>query len=213
MERERGLAQRVAIVEAEKRGLARRDAQVPTRSGADEAAYQKRHECVTVVIDHGTGQVVEVGQDRKQATFEAYLRTMTVEERAAITHVAMDMSKPFVNAVLALVPGGEKKTCFDEFHVASHLGDGVDRVRKSEHRALTAEGDTTLVKTKYLWLMNPDNMKRVRWKGFEALRNSSLKTARAWAIKENDEPMAIPIADMGGEGMEGVAQLGATQPT
>lgn len=169
---------------AVKRGLARRDMKAPTELGVDETSFQKRHEYVTVVIDHGTGHVVEVGQDRKQETFEAYLKTMTVEERAAITHVAMDMWKPFINAVLALVPGGEKKICFDKFHVASHLGDGVDRVRKSEHRALTAEGDTTLVKTKYLWLTNPDNMKRDRWRGFEALRNSSLKTARAWAIKE-----------------------------
>ena len=166
------------------RGLARRAVKAPTQLGVDETAFQKRHEYVTVVIDHGTGHVIEVGQNRKQETLEAYLMTLTLEERTAITSVAMDMWKPFINAVMAWVPGAAEKICFDKFHVASHLGDGVDRVRKSEHRALTADGDTTLVKTKYLWLTNPDNMRRDRWRGFAALRNSSLKTARAWALKE-----------------------------
>ncbi len=137
------------------RGLARRAVRAPTQLGVDETAFQKRHEYVTVVIDHGTGHVIEVGQNRKQETLEAYLMTLTLEERTAITSVAMDMWKPFINAVMAWVPGAAEKICFDKFHVASHLGDGVDRVRKSEHRALTADGDTTLVATKYLWLDEP----------------------------------------------------------
>lgn len=166
------------------RGLARRKVKAPTHLGVDETSFQKHHEYVTVIIDHVTGHVVEVGQDRKQATLEAYLKTMTIEERTDIRSFAMDMWKPFIQAVTALVPDAERKINFDKYHVASHLGDGVDRVRKSEHRALTAEGDTTLVKTKYLWLTNPDNMKRDKWRGFAALRTSSLKTARAWAIKE-----------------------------
>jgi len=166
------------------RGLARRKVEAPTRLGVDETSFQKRHEYVTVVIDHVKGHVVEVGQDRKQETFEAYLKSMTVEERACITHVAMDMWKPFINAVMALVPGAASKIQFDKFHIAGHLGDGVDRVRKGEHRALTAAGDSTLSKTKYLWLTNPANMRRDRWREFAALRCSTLKTARAWAMKD-----------------------------
>jgi transposase len=169
---------------AVKRGLARRKLAAPTQIGVDETSYQKHHEYVTVVTDHVTGHVVEVGQDRKQATLEAYLGSMTSEERSAITSVAMDMWKPFIQAVTAWVPDAARKINFDKFHVASHLGDGVDRVRKNEHRALTSEGDTTLAKTKYLWLTNPANMKQGKRREFAALRASSLKTARAWAIKE-----------------------------
>jgi hypothetical protein len=138
----------------------------------------------TVVVDHGTGDVVEVGQDRKQETLEVYLKTLTPEQRAAIESVAMDMWKPYIAAVRALVPGADEKIAFDKFHVAKHLGDGVDRVRRGEHRELKAEGDTTLAKTKHLWLQNPKNMKRGRWNRFATLRTSSLKTARAWALKE-----------------------------
>ena len=166
------------------RGLARREASAPTRIGVDETSFQKRHEYVTVVTDQETGRVVEVGQDRKQDTLETYFKTLTSEQRAAIEHVAMDMWKPYIAAVRALVPGADEKIAFDKFHVASHLGEGVDRVRRGEHRDLLAEGDTTLSKTKHLWLANPKNMKRERWRAFAELRVSALKTARAWALKE-----------------------------
>ena len=166
------------------RGLARRKSAAPTRIGVDETSFRKRHEYVTVVVDHDTTDVVEVGQDRKQATLEAYLKTLTAEQRAAIESVAMDMWKPYIGAVRALVPGADEKISFDKFHVAKHLGDGVDRVRRGEHRELMAKGDTRLTWTKHLWLENPKNMKRKRWREFATLRMSALKTARAWAIKE-----------------------------
>ncbi len=38
--------------------------------------------------------------------------------------------------------------------------------------------------TKYQWLMNPKNMLDEKWNEFSVLRKSTLKTARAWAIKE-----------------------------
>ena len=45
-------------------------------------------------------------------------------------------------------------------------------------------GDDRLKRTRYLWLANPTTMSEERWAGFESLRESKLKTARAWAIKE-----------------------------
>ncbi|SFF09439.1 hypothetical protein SAMN02745121_06899, partial [Nannocystis exedens] len=36
----------------------------------------------------------------------------------------------------------------------------------------------------YLWLRNPERMSKEVWDDFEALRTSSLRTARAWALKE-----------------------------
>jgi transposase len=166
------------------RGLARRERVVPTRLGLDETSFQKRHEYVTVLTDRTTGNVVHVADDRKQATLEAFLDTLTAEERTLIESVAMDMWGPYIAAVKAKVPGAERKIAFDKFHVASHLGDGVNDVRKQEHRALLAAGDTTLTRTKHLWLQNPANMKAERWEEFTSLRESALKTARAWALKE-----------------------------
>jgi transposase len=98
----------------------------------------------------------------------------------------MDMWEPYIQATLEAIPDAEKKISFDKFHVAQHLGDAVDKVRRMEHRVLKEGGDDRLKGTKYFWLQNPDNMSEARWEGqFAALRDSALKTARAWAVKEH----------------------------
>ena len=40
-----------------------------------------------------------------------------------------------------------------------HMTDAVDRVRRSEHRRLHAEGDDTLKGTKYVWLTSEENLR------------------------------------------------------
>ena len=96
----------------------------------------------------------------------------------------MDMWPAFINATLEMVPGAESKIAFDKFHVAKHLGEAVDKVRREEHRKLMKAGKADLEGTKYDWLYNPQNMTRKQKQRFKALRDSTLKTARAWAIKE-----------------------------
>lgn len=49
---------------------------------------------------------------------------------------------------------------------------------------LSAEGDDRLKGTLHLWRYNPDNLDDARWASFESLRRSTLKTARAWSLKE-----------------------------
>lgn len=169
---------------AVRRGLARRERRLPTRIGVDETSFQKRHEYVTVVIDQVAGEVVHVADDRKRASLETYLAGHSVEERSAVETVAMDMHQPYIQAVEATIPLAALKICFDKFHVASHLGQAVDRVRREENRALLDEGDGRLKRTKYLWLTHPANLTDERWASFAKLRESALRTARAWAIKE-----------------------------
>ncbi|MFN0250332.1 MAG: ISL3 family transposase [Kofleriaceae bacterium] len=167
------------------RGLARRKPEAPERVGVDETSFQRRHEYVTAVVDLDRPRVLHVADDRKEQSLSGYFDKLSPAQRAAIKVVAMDMWRPYINVVRRELPDGDAKIAFDKFHVASHLGDAVDRVRRLEHRELRAEGDDTLKGSKYLWLMNPSNMTDpVHVATFEALRALSLKTARAWAFKE-----------------------------
>jgi transposase len=50
----------------------------------------------------------------------------------------MDMWEPFITAVQETIEGAETKICFDRFHVASHFGKALDKVRANEHRQLSA---------------------------------------------------------------------------
>jgi transposase len=73
---------------------------------------------------------------------------------------------------------------FDKFHIAKHLHDAVDKVRKAEHRALKQAKDDRLTGTKYLWLMRPQAMTAAQRATFRNLLRCDLKVARAWALKE-----------------------------
>ena len=95
----------------------------------------------------------------------------------------MDMWPAYITATREQIPEAQSKIAFDKFHVAKYLGEAVDQVRKQEHKALMGEGCEDLKGTKYDWLTNLRNLSRKRQCTFKALRASTLKTARAWAIK------------------------------
>lgn len=166
------------------RGLSRREAVFPTQIGVDETAFRKRHDYVTIVSDQQEGNVLHVGSDRKKETLKAWYESLTEEQRKAIESVSMDMWPAFINATLESLPEAEEKIAFDKFHVAKYLGEAVDKVRRQEHKALMAEGYEDLKGSKHDWLYNPENMTRKQKIRFKSLRDSTLKTARAWAIKE-----------------------------
>lgn len=163
------------------RGLARRTQDFPDAIGIDETAFQRRHQYVTVISSGN--RVLHVADDRKRASLDAWYAAQPAEALAGLRTVAMDMWRPFIDSTLAHVPGAAHKIAFDKFHVAMHLGDAVDKVRRAEHKALLAEGESVLIKSRYLWLQHPDNMTDKTWGRLKALKSANLKTARAWAIK------------------------------
>ncbi len=169
---------------AVERGLARRQRQTPSRLCVDETSFQKRHEYVTVVTDPDSGHVLHVADDRKTESLEAFYVGLDDAQRAGIRGVSMDMWAPYIAATRRHLPEADEKIGFDKFHVAKLLGDAVDKVRRHEHRRLTSEGSDLLKGSKYAWLSRPENMTRDQRLHFSALRDSTLKTARAWAIRE-----------------------------
>lgn len=165
------------------RGLSRREQEPLPRIGVDEVAFRKRHHYVTIVSDLD-GPVLDVFYDRTKESLDRFFQHLSPEQRQSIQVVAMDMWEPYILSVRENLFGAEYKICFDKFHVAAHLGDAVNKVRIEEHRELMERGDTTLKRTKYLWLRNPENMEPNTWRRFRTLRDKTLKVARAWAIKE-----------------------------
>jgi transposase len=170
---------------AVKRGLERRIIESVPIIGIDEKAYKKGHRYLTLVYDHANSRVLYVGDERKEASLQGFWDILTDDQKAGIEAVSMDMWDPFVNSVRANVPNADEKIVFDKYHIASHLGNAVDRVRRGENKKLRSEGDDRLVGSKYDWLTNPANFTAKAWRDFKSLRTSDLKTARAWALKEN----------------------------
>jgi transposase len=172
------------MARAVQRGLERRQQNLPAHLGVDETSFQRRHEYVTVVSDQDQGVVVHVADGRGREVLDGFYEGFPEEARKTVESVAMDMWAPYIAATQQHVPGAEEKIAFDKFHVAQHLSEAVDRVRRQEHRVLLPQGDERLKGSKYLWLVNPDHFSAEGWEAFAPLRQSSLKTARAWALKE-----------------------------
>lgn len=172
---------------AVRRGLARQKSEEIRHIGVDETSFQRRHEYVTVVNNLESGKVVYVSDGRGEEALESFYEGLSPEQLAAIEAIAMDMWKPYIAATKTHVPGWETKICFDRFHVAKYLGNAVNDVRRSEHRELMKIGDNRLSRTRFLWLMGPDKLTQVKEHHrvrFDELKASSLRVARAWAIKE-----------------------------
>jgi transposase len=169
---------------AVQRGLKRRQAEDIPHIGVDEKAFTKGHHYATVVVDIWRGRVLYAAPDRKESSLDGFWATLTPRQLASVEAVAMDMWEAYENSVKAHLPDAEAKIVYDKFHVAKHLGEAVDKVRRAENKLLRAGDDDTLVGTKYKWLRNPDNFSDEDWRKFQTLRDSNLKTARAWAIKE-----------------------------
>jgi len=170
------------------RGLARRKPDPPKHVAVDEVSQRRGfrgHRYLTVVSDQTSGSVLHVEPDRRASSLSAYYQHLGKDGCGAIESVTMDMWGPYIAATERHVPDAGKKIAFDKFHIAQHLGEAIDKVRRGEHKQLKAAGDERLTGTRYLWLKHPKNVSDRDWRGrFRGLREAALKTARAWAIRE-----------------------------
>ena len=177
------------------RGMARRNLRMPRHLGVDETSFQRRREYVTVVADLKEGVVHHVADGHKKGALGEYFAGLSKADLEEIQSVAMDMWKPYIADTVAAVPDAGAKIAFDKFHVAMHLSKAVDNVRRAESRALLAQGDPSLKRTRYLWLVHPDRLQGESVAQIEGLIRRALKTSRAWMLKE----LAMEMWEAGSE--------------
>jgi transposase len=170
------------MARAVKRGLAKRDTEDVAYLGIDEKSFGKGQDYVSVMTDVSGSRVLDVVPGRDEESVEKLWETLTPDQIQKVKAVAIDMWQAFENSVKKQAPHAD--IVHDRFHISKHLNESVDKVRRQENKALRKEGDERLVGTKQLWLFNLDNLRNERREEFDALREQELKTARAWAIKE-----------------------------
>ncbi|MGH9701492.1 MAG: ISL3 family transposase [Candidatus Acidiferrales bacterium] len=169
---------------AVERGLARREPLVPKHLGLDEKSIRKGSRFATIATDIQAGAVIEVAEGRTKESVYRSLGSYSLNDLAEVEAVAIDMSQTYINAVRACIKSADEKIVFDRFHVVQHMTDAVDKVRRGESQQLREEGDDRLVGSRYFWLYGRENVPDKHLIRFDTLRNANLKTARAWAIKE-----------------------------
>lgn len=167
------------------RGRSAKPEAMPSMIGVDEKAIAKGHRYMTLVCDLEQATIEYIGDERRESSLRAYFEAFEPEAREALQAISLDMWPPYINACRQDVPGADQKMVFDRFHIMRHVVDAVDTVRKRENKALLEAGDTTLTKSKYLWLYSAENVPEKSRERFAMLKDAHLKTARAWALKES----------------------------
>jgi transposase len=164
------------------RGLERRQLDQLKHLGLDEKSFKRGHSYITLLTDLEQSRVLEVVEDRTTEAAGKLWDTLSLEQKAAVEAVAVDMWEPFIQTVREQVPDAD--VVHDKFHVSKYLNEAVDKVRRQEHKELLAQGDETLKGSRQLWLYNPQNHSAEQASEFATLKALNLKVARAWAAKE-----------------------------
>jgi transposase len=167
---------------AVERGLLRRDPRQVKRLCIDDKNFLRGSSFVTVLSALDQGCVLEVTPDRTtQAAVDA-LASLPEPVRQQITAVAQDMWEPYQCAVEQVLP--QAAIVHDRYHIAKHLNDAVNKIRRGEHAELKAKGDLTLSGQRFVFLKNPQNWTQKEADAFESLQHLHLKVSRAWRLKE-----------------------------
>jgi len=170
---------------AVQRGERRKPERIIAQLGVDEKSVGSGQDYVTVVCDLERATVEEVTEGNSCRSLQSYFDGLSIEQREGIEAVAMDMAGGYINAVSGSLANGREKIVFDRFHIMKLMNEAVDKVRREEHRMLGQKGKSVLTGSKFMWLYSQEKLPFVYREAFSALRASTLKTARAWAIKEN----------------------------
>lgn len=166
-----------------KRGLARREVDQVEHVGLDEKSFRRGQSYVSLMIDLDESRVLEVTADRTAESATNLWKSLPESQLAEVAVVVMDMSSAYEQATGECVP--QAVIVHDKFHVAKHLNEAVDQVRRAENKALQEAGDERLKRSRHLWLFREQNLSEEQLERFGDLRESDLKTARAWALKEH----------------------------
>ena len=171
------------IERAVARGLNRREVDDIKHVGMDEKSFGRGHDYVSVMTDIDDRRVLEVAPERTIEAADTLWKTLTQTQREEVESVSLDMWQAFMTSAHKNAPNAE--IVHDKFHIAKYLGEAVDKVRRAEHKVLKKDDDETLKGSRQLWLYNMENLDDERYDRLNELQQQDLKTARAWAIKEN----------------------------
>jgi transposase len=156
----------------------------PKVIGIDEVSISKRHTYRIVVSDLVRQRPIWFGgEDRSQASMGQFYEWLGNRKSQRIRLAVMDMWKPFRNATQACAPNAA--ILFDKFHVLRHLGEALDKVRKSEYARLSGPQRRYIKGQKYTLLSRWDNLTLESRQALKILLAANKRINTAYLLKES----------------------------
>jgi transposase len=153
--------------------------------GIDEIHWQRGPNFLTLVyqIDATCKRLLWIGEHRRAETLRAFFDWFGMERTAALTFICSDMWKPYLQVVAKTA--GHALHILDRFHIAKHLSEAIDQIRRAEVRSLRARGrQPLLTKTRWLLLKRPANQTRAQRARLRELVQHNLRAVRAMLLRE-----------------------------
>jgi transposase len=156
----------------------------PKVIGIDEISIRKRHTYRIVVSDLVRMRPIWFGgDDRSEASMDAFYQWLGPKKTAGIRLAVMDMWKAFRNSTEHHAP--QAHVLFDKFHVLRHLGKALDTVRKSEYARLSGQDRRFIKGQKYTLLAHRENLTLEGRKSLRLLLAANKRLNTAYLLKES----------------------------
>jgi len=156
----------------------------PKAIGIDEISIKKGHTYRIVVSDLIRGRPIWFGgADRSEASLAQFYEWLGKKKASGIRLAVMDMWKPFRNATVAHAP--QAAILFDKFHIMRHLGEALDKVRKSEYRRLSGKNRSYIKGQKYTLLSHRENLTQEGRRSLKTLLAANKRLNTAYLLKES----------------------------
>src|SRR5450759_3176243 len=95
----------------------------------------------------------------------------------------MDMWKPFRNTTRERAP--QAAVLFDKFHIIRHLGEALDKVRKTEYARLSGKDRRFIKGQKYMLLARHENLSLEGRRSLKLLLAANKRLNTAYVLKES----------------------------
>jgi transposase len=162
--------------------LARAGKPGPKAIGIDEISIRKGHTYRIVVSDLIRHRPIWFGgEDRSAASMALFYDWLGENKAKRIRLAVMDMWKPFRTVANEKAP--QAAVLFDKFHVMRHLGEALDKVRKSEYARLTGKERRYIKGQKYTLLSHRENLDLDGRKALKTLLVANKRLNTAYLLK------------------------------
>jgi transposase len=164
--------------------LKRAGTPAPQVIGVDEIAVRKGHSYRIVVSDLVRKRPIWFGgTERSEASMAAFYDWLGLKKSRKIRLAVMDMWKPFRNVTTVRAP--QAAILFDKFHIMRHLGEALDRVRKSEYARLSGRDRRYINGQKYTLLSRRENLTLEGREALKTLLRANKRLNTAYLLKES----------------------------
>lgn len=159
--------------------LATQPLEIVKELSVDETSSRKGHNYLTIMTDRKRKKVVGIGIGKDKEAFAHSLIDMEIRggDRQEVKSITMDMSRSYIPMAQQTMPQAE--IIFDRFHIAKKMNEAVDQIRREEQKEYAG-----LKKSRYLWLKNNTNLKKIERTRLKILQSTYKNIGSAYQLKE-----------------------------